>query len=192
MLTLYIADVERDVGMKKLSQEEAAKVLEDMKVKIEIPKAAVTQWKRNTALDMAIEALKHSEVPNSSDTISRQDAIKFFTELWECIGTIGDREEWEDVCVTTVNEIKSAQPEPQWIPVSERLPERDKEVLVTRDYDGREDHNKSCRYVETASCYGEEDDISWHSYSDEYKMTPRAHRVIARMPLPIPYRPPKN
>ena len=75
MLTLYIADVERDVGMKKLSQEEAAKVLEDMKVKMEIPKAAVTQWKKNTALDMAIEALKHSEVPNSSDCISRQAAI---------------------------------------------------------------------------------------------------------------------
>ena len=62
--------------MKKLSQEEAAKVLEDMKVKIEIPKAAVTQWKRNTALDIAIEALKHSEVPNSSDCISRQAAIE--------------------------------------------------------------------------------------------------------------------
>ena len=75
MLTLYIADVERDAGMKKLSQEEAEKVLEDMKVKIEIPKAAVTQWERNTALDMAIEALKYSEVPNSSDCISRQAAI---------------------------------------------------------------------------------------------------------------------
>lgn len=72
MLTLYIADVERGVGMKNLSQEEAEKVLEDMKVKIEIPKAAVTQWKRNAALDMAIEALKCSEAPNSSDSISRQ------------------------------------------------------------------------------------------------------------------------
>ena len=50
-----------------LSQEEARKILEDMKVKIEIPKAAVTQWKRNAALDMAIEALKYSEVPNSSE-----------------------------------------------------------------------------------------------------------------------------
>lgn len=75
MLTLYIADVERDVGMKNLSQEEAEKVLEGMKVKIEIPKAAVTQWKRNAALDMAIEALKCSEVPNSSDCISRQAVI---------------------------------------------------------------------------------------------------------------------
>ena len=67
--------------MKKLSQEEAAKVLEDMKVKIEIPKAAVTQWKRNTALDMAVEALKYSEIPNSSDCISRQAAIDMFQHL---------------------------------------------------------------------------------------------------------------
>jgi len=47
---------------------------------------------------------------SDKDTIYRQDAIKYFTELWECIGTISDREEWEDVCVTTVNEMKSAQP----------------------------------------------------------------------------------
>jgi len=58
-----------------ISRDEAVKVLEDMKVKIEIPKAAVTQWKRNNALDMAVEALKHSEVQNSSDCISRQAAI---------------------------------------------------------------------------------------------------------------------
>ena len=75
----------------------------------------------------------------------------------------------------------------RWIPVTERLPERGKDVLVTRDYDGRADHIKSCRYVEVASCYGEDDDVSWNSYSDEYKMTPKNHRVVAWMPLPEPY-----
>ena len=52
-----------------------------------------------------------------SDLISRQDAIKYFAELWECIEAISDREEWEDVCVTTVNEIKSAEPQKKgkWI-----------------------------------------------------------------------------
>lgn len=46
----------------------------------EIPKAAVTQRKRNTAFDVSIEALKYSEVPNSSDCISRQAAIDAIEE----------------------------------------------------------------------------------------------------------------
>lgn len=81
MLTLYIADVERDAGMKKLSREEATKVLEGMKVKIKIPKAAVMQNKRNAALDMAIEVLNCSEIPNKSDTISRQAAIEALARM---------------------------------------------------------------------------------------------------------------
>ena len=88
MLTLYIADAERDAGMKNLSRKEAAKILEGMKVKIKIPKAAVTQWERNAALDMAIEVLNCSEIPNGSDdTISRQVAIEALEQiryaLWE-------------------------------------------------------------------------------------------------------------
>ena len=62
MLTLYIADAERDAGMKNLSRKEALEILNGMKVKIKIPKAAVMQNKRNAALDMAIEALKYSEI----------------------------------------------------------------------------------------------------------------------------------
>lgn len=57
-----------------MANEEVVKVLEDMKVKISIPKAAELQRKRNEAIDMAIEALNNSEIPNSSDMISRQAA----------------------------------------------------------------------------------------------------------------------
>ena len=53
----------------------------------------------------------YSEKPNSSDIISRRKAFEYFVTLWECIGTIMDRDEWEDVCMTTANEIPSAQPE---------------------------------------------------------------------------------
>lgn len=74
--------------------------------------------------------------------------------------------------------------EPRWIPVTERLPENGKDVLVTRKYDGREDGHKSCCYVEVASCFKQDDGVTWNSYSDEYKMHPRNHSVIAWIPLP--------
>lgn len=65
MLTLYIADAEKDVSMKNLSPKEAITILEGMRIDIPVPKAAVTQIKRNLALDMAINALNCSEIPNN-------------------------------------------------------------------------------------------------------------------------------
>ena len=49
------------------------------------------------------------------DLISRRKAFEYFVTLWECIGTIMDRDEWEDVCMTTANEIPSVQPEPSQV-----------------------------------------------------------------------------
>lgn len=66
------------------------------------------------------------------DLIRRQDAIEIFSQLWGCIKEIADKDEWEDVCKTTANELPSAQ---QWIPCSERLPHAEygesDNVLVT-------------------------------------------------------------
>lgn len=48
-----------------MTTEEAIKILEDMKVNFPVPKAAVTQIKRNIALDRAIDVLSNcSEIPN--------------------------------------------------------------------------------------------------------------------------------
>ena len=44
-----------------LTNIEAIEILEDMKVKIDIPKAAETQRKRNEALEMAIRSLTNDE-----------------------------------------------------------------------------------------------------------------------------------
>lgn len=121
----------------------------------------------------------------TADTISRQGAKDELCKmLHECFGA--DDEELDAVMVT-VDNLPTVRPEQQWIPCSERLPERGIDVLVTRDYDGRADFNKSCRYVEVASRYGEDDDVVWNSYSDEYKMSPKNHKVIAWMALPEPY-----
>ena len=57
MPTHCIVDAEKDADMKNLSPEEAIAILSDMKIDIPVPKAAVTQRKRNVALDMAISKL---------------------------------------------------------------------------------------------------------------------------------------
>lgn len=124
MLTLYIADAERDVGMKNLSQKEAEKVLEGMKVKIEIPKAAVTQWKRNTALDMAIEALNYSEIPNSSGCISRQAVDELSREL---VHTTRDKADFLCKFWEGLGKLPPVTPQPKtgrWIAYEVRLPYR--------------------------------------------------------------------
>ena len=82
MLIQYSADAERDASMKNISPKEAIEVLGDMKIEISLPKAAVTQRKRNAAIEMAIDALRYSELPNSSGSISRQAAIDVEDDKW--------------------------------------------------------------------------------------------------------------
>ena len=73
MLTLYIADAERGVGMKNLSQKEAIALLRNLEDSLDSYCGLNEEGK--TAFRMAIEALSCSDIPNNSDTISRQQAI---------------------------------------------------------------------------------------------------------------------
>ena len=83
-----------------------------------------------------------------------------------------------------------------WVPVSEKLPPEDEEVLVTRDFLGVKDDKvgyyaylKPCRYVEIAQLTGG----AWVGNSDEYKVARNRHTdPVAWMPLPEPYKEVEN
>ena len=78
----------------------------------------------------------------------------------------------KSMAVPLVRKLPSAQPEPQWIPYSERLPEKDQICLVTDD-------TQRCAYE-----YGFHDE----TYDEENGWTYLGHKIIAWMPLPEPYR----
>ena len=81
--------------------------------------------------------------------------------------------------------VERIAPEPHWIPCSEKLPEQDTEVLVTRRFLGIRHVLPPKTYVETASLIGS----VWTSMSDEYKIAPSKHAdPVAWMPLPDPYK----
>lgn len=96
--------------MKNLSPKEAITVLKGMKVDIPVPKAAVTQIKKNLALDMAINALNCSEIPNNSDTISRQDAIDAADRADYFGLAVEDVKKVTDEVVKEIKKLPSAEP----------------------------------------------------------------------------------
>ena len=91
-----------------------------------------------------------------------------------------------------IDEQPTIQPEPHWIPVTERLPEEETDVLVTVHFlglkrthrNGWNEHIKESFYVEVASHINGE----WNSASDEYKIAKDRHKVVAWCELPEPYK----
>lgn len=71
-----------------MTNEEIIDVLDDMKVKIKIPRAAVTQHKRNAALDEAIKRFKepHIRVLGRTEVVLTMGPADFHTTaFWDSV-----------------------------------------------------------------------------------------------------------
>lgn len=121
--------------------------------------------------------------------LSLDDAIKAVTMLLDDTDGI-DKIRSCDVInnlkyAPSVEEIEPAQ---KWISVKDRLPETNDEVLTTYIVNG----DKTKRFVETASYCDDTDGGFWTSPWDEYIVPGTRQEVIAWMPMPKPYKPPKE
>ena len=111
------------------------------------------------------------------DLIRRKDVM---LALEKCHKQCYKEDDWGDEWIhyeTTENEmecIPSAQPEQQWIPVSERLPEEETDVLIC-NIDGDIEISRGSYSTEI------KDHFMW------YTSGWRFGDVIAWMPLPQPY-----
>lgn len=101
-----------------------------------------------------------------SDPVDRQAAINAI-ENTDCELSA---DAWDEL-TDAIMRLPSAQ---QWIPVTERLPEYDEKVIVTKKVEGRPDT------VDISYCYVQKEGF----WSD----TGFAAKVVAWMPLPEPFK----
>ena len=143
------------------------------------------------ALNMAIEALKAQLPTRSADTISRQAAIDAFAKIAREKFNLSD--EYNHYLAglmdgeLAIKGLPTIQPEPQWIPVSERLPETEEFVLASLTGKYRNTtFEHACEIADYA-------DGEWCVYAYPHMSAEKCEELIeAWMPLPEPYKPNKK
>lgn len=130
-----------------------------------------------------------------SDLIDRQDAIDALTRTMVSIPTAGGKDLMRDENrirtedISVIKRLPSAEPEPKWIPCSERLPEEEDMYKPPK-------HRYLCQLrrqditLVLARLWDVESPMA--AFWDWYGKNIPDKDVIAWMPLPKPYRIPQN
>ena len=106
--------------------------------------------------------------------------IEILSELRSNYNCFDEQEEPVYRALSEAIRAVSTQPEPQWIPCSERLPEYDGGTYLVTDYCEQIGRKR----IHVSYCYMNKDGF----WSD----VPLGYKVIAWMPLPEPYKEEKN
>ena len=81
-----------------------------------------------------------------------------------------------------IDEQPTIQPEPHWIPVTERLPENEKRVLILND-----DNLYMIGFIREYDCWNEWR-YQYEMYDDDVYEEEEQGKIVAWMPLPEPYK----
>ena len=125
--------------------------------------------------------------------MKKKEAVNWLINLTADIGKSEHRDLWHyEQALSEIRDMLEEHPEQHWIPCSERLPDEETDVLVTRTFLGCKDgshgwnnHIPPKTYVEVAQYFCGE----WTALSDEYKVARNRHtEPVAWMELPEPWR----
>lgn len=154
-------------------------------LKLAVPIKALTQQEYSDfveAVNMGMDAL---EQPTSPDTIDRKAALDALRRCQTYLFDARDDEKKIELnnAESAINEQPTVQPEAQWIPVGEKLPETEDFVLASLSGKYRNiTFEHACEIADYA-------DGEWCVYAYPNMSAEKCAELIeAWMPLPSPYR----
>lgn len=127
-----------------------------------------------------------------NDSISRQAAIETAENVAFAVDEHGSAEGWLAMLVNSLEILPSAQPENDWIPISERLPEANGRYLVTRGLNACGSLWNRIYIANYSDLMGIKSVRGWWRGNVGKSDFERLNDVLAWMPLPEPYREDNN